>query len=233
MTWTDGRWSGARRLDAHQRRLGGAIVPRCVVVHTTDMHPAQYNGLLRNWTMGAGNGACAHFLIAREQARGVVQFAPITLNANHAGGAVHGWYRFPVDGVPGGGQRHPNVWAVGIELEGAGALCKRPDGVWYHPDTNLVIPYSDVYVDSRGRGWHAGTDYQREALGALLSDLQPELVGLPPGTTVKPDGDYQANGVPWAATVGPRVAGHVTLDPVNKTDPGPQWCAWLAALRLG
>lgn len=45
---------------------------------------------------------------------------------------------------------------------------------------------------------------------------------------VRPNGDYKANGVPWAKMEG-AIVGHATLDPTNKTDPGPFVTAWLKA----
>lgn len=46
-----------------------------------------------------------------------------------------------------------------------------------------------------------------------------------------PTGGYKKNMVPWADSGGhiyPRnTVGHVTLDPVRKTDPGPQVVGWL------
>lgn len=48
----------------------------------------------------------------------MVQFAPITRNANHAGGKTHGWWYTRAGGR--GRLIHPNTVAVGIELDNAG-----------------------------------------------------------------------------------------------------------------
>jgi N-acetyl-anhydromuramyl-L-alanine amidase AmpD len=223
--FTEGLWDKAKYVPANPRRVGAPIVPRAVVVHTTDMHPGQWNGLQRNWTMGAGDGACAHFAIGRDAGQGVVQFVPINRNANHAGGNPHGWFK-----LPDGSLVHPNTVTVGIELHAAGLLrATGKPGEWQHPDTGLLIPTTDVVVDSRGRGWHTVTAYQLEMLKRLLDDLRGTLLDvLPPETRVVPDATYASQGVAdYAAPVSSSLVGHVSLDPVNRMDPGPQVMAWL------
>jgi hypothetical protein len=119
LTWDNGWWRSARRTPAHEGRLGKTIVPRAAVVHTTDMQPGTFKTIVRSWTTRGGvQGAyhCAHFLIGRTPEDGVVQFAQITRNANHAGGPGPGY--FLVKDSRGLAQKvHPNTVAVGIELD--------------------------------------------------------------------------------------------------------------------
>lgn len=103
---------------------------------------------------------------------------------------------------------------------------RKVDGWWVHPDTGTRIPNDEVSVDEQGYGWHTVTAYQRDVLQALLTDLRHCLVALPPGTEVKPNGSYRGNRVEWADLSG-YIVGHATLDPYNKTDPGPFVCEWL------
>ncbi len=216
-----GVWYRAVYMPAHPGRVGPAIVPKTLVVHTTDMMPDSFQALVKAWTTSATNGACAHFLIGRDATQGVVQFVPITKNGNHAGGLIHGNYKLPT-----GALLHPNVVAVGIELHGAGLL-RLTNGKWVHQDSGRVVESSDVYVDSHKRGWHVITPYQLRMLAALIVDLG--LPGLPVGTTVAPDATYASQGVAdYAGTnLGPTIVGHCTLDPINKTDPGSQVMSWL------
>lgn len=224
MTFIVGYWSEAIQAPAHHARVGGSIVPHTIAIHTTDEHPRDHASQLKQWCEQPGEGTCAHFYIGRDASQGVVQMVPIVRNANHVGGpnGRHGWYVL-ADGT----HIHPNSWAIGIELDGAGLLHKRADGVWIHPDSGLPIATADVYIDERGRGWHVITDYQFEQLAKLLDALMPELRPLPAGVAIKSDGDHKANGVPWAGGLGPQIALHATLDPDRKTDAGPQAAAWL------
>ena len=222
-TWSLGLWHLANFRPMHPGRVGPTIQPRCTVVHTTDMHPNSFDALVKSWTTqpGAGNGA--HFLIGRTPEQGVIQFASLTRNANHAGGGTHGNYR-----TPSGSLVHPNTIAVGVELDCAGLLYRDAKGLWRSGEygagklvyNGTPLPLTDVYVDERGRGWHMITEYQRGMLLHLLADLQ---ACYPPGFnyTVAPNGTYQQNGTPWAACTNAQVVGHATLDPYNKTDPGP------------
>lgn len=202
-----------------------------MVVHTTDMAPGTFNALVKAWQSKPGAGNAAHFLIGRNEADGVVQFAPITRNANHAGGSPsHGWWKYK---TPAGGKLvHPNTVAVGIEIDNAGKLRRvaksggRYD--WYYRDGEkfVFIPEDEVSVDERGQGWHTVTAYQRDALAQLLRDLHQCLMIGP--ELIVPNGDYKQNGCPWAEMTG-RIVGHATLDPNRKTDPGPFVTAWLKA----
>lgn len=221
--WTAGWYLHAKQTPAHPGRVGGTILPKAVVVHTTDMHPSAHDDLVRAWSTkpGAGNGA--HFLIGRTAVQGVKQLCPITRNANHAGGSNgHGWWK-----TGAGKLIHPNTVSVGIEIDNAGKLRKTVRGLWVHPDSGRIIPPEDVYLGPRGTGWHKVNDYQLFELSELLRNLESCLGDLPPGTRISPNGDPAANGVPWAAGTDIKVTGHVSLDPANKNDPGPQVIAWL------
>lgn len=229
--WIRGAWTKATQTPAHTGRVGGTILPRAIVVHTTDMHPSQFGALRKAWQERPGDGACAHFVIGRDATQGVLQFVSITRNGNHAGGNPHGWWRSPpvnprTDG--NGTLYHPNTVAVGIELHAAGQL--KPTGKpgeYRHPDSGLLVPASEVELDAKGRPWHKVTPYQYAILRDLINDLMPLLGAWERGTAVKPDDTYESQGVPWAATPSIDVVGHVTLDPVNRNDPGPFVMEWL------
>lgn len=216
---------------AHPGRVGGPITAWSKVVHTTDMPPRMFHGLVSTWAKDAGRRAAAHFIIGRDAAQGVVQMVPIDRNANHAGGTLP-------DGTPSHGNYvntrgrriHPNTVAIGIELHAGGRLGKRhADGTWVHPDSKELVPDEDVFVDAKGVGWHKITDYQFAELDLLLNALEDVLPPVPAGTTIEPNGTYAENGVPWAAFDNAREVVHATLDPRNKTDAGPQVVAWMKA----
>lgn len=69
-------------------------------------------------------GDAAHFLIGRDAATGLIQLAPVTNNANHAGGSGHGNF------VAGAQKWHPNSVSVGIEVHCAGAV-QQVNGDWH------------------------------------------------------------------------------------------------------
>ncbi len=232
-TFLEGWYSEAIKHPIHTGRWGGQIVSRCTVVHTTDMRPGLMSALLKSWTSSAGvpprSGVGAHFLLGRQPAEdneenpsgGLVQMTPITRNGNHAGG---GGSFVKADRTV----VHPNRVAIGIEIDCAGYLGRRtPVGTWVHKDSGTTIAESDVYVDERGKGWHKVTDYQFAVLDALLRALDAHQTPVWPGLYVAPKGGYQANGVTWGAITGARVVGHVTLNPTDKSDPGPQTMEWL------
>ena len=208
----EGRWSLATYKEMYPGRIGRAIVPRTLVVHTTDMRPGSFAALVRNWTSQLGRGNGAHFLIGRTPAEGVIQFAPIHRNANHAGGNNPG----SIGGL------HPNTCSVGVEVDNGGRLVLK-GGKWTHPDTGYVYDTKDVFVEKANRAWEKKTWYQQEMLWKLWVALRPTLRAWPAGTVVQPNGPYLANGVStFAKAASPSLIGHVTLNPVNKTDPGFQ-----------
>jgi N-acetyl-anhydromuramyl-L-alanine amidase AmpD len=45
--------------------------------------------------------------------------------------------------------------------------------------------------------------------------------------TIASNGTYTDNGAKWAQLEHARIVGHVTLDPGNKTDPGPELIDWI------
>lgn len=221
--WTAGWYLHAKQTPAHPGRIGGLIQPKAVVVHTTDMHPDSHDALVKSWTTKPGAGNAAHFLIGRTAVQGVKQFCQITRNSNHAGGSNgHGWWKTPT-----GQLLHPNTVSIGIEIDCAGKLTRNAKGRWMHPDSGRVIPEAEVYPGPRGTGWHIVTPYQLFELSELLRNLEGCLSALPKGTRIQAHGDHAANGVPWAAGTDIVFTSHVTLDPCNKSDPGPQVVAWL------
>jgi hypothetical protein len=82
--WDGGWWRGARRQPAHPGRVGGRCTPWAVVVHTTDMAPGTWDGLMRRLQRDAGRGAGAHFWLGRTPEQGLVQSVAVDRNANHA-----------------------------------------------------------------------------------------------------------------------------------------------------
>lgn len=216
-TFTDGKWSEATYAQMHAGRIGRGIVPQTLVVHTTDMRPGTFGALVKSWTGQAGRGNGAHFLIGKTKEDGVVQFAPITRNGNHAGGPNCGGFRTPGGTVV----INPNVVSVGVEIDNAGRLVKDAKG-WYHRDTKYRFAAEDVFVDEKGRGWEKVTEYQEQMLRYLWQDLRPLLKPWPAGTTVTPNATYSSQGVTYAAAVSPSLIGHASTNPINKTDPGPQ-----------
>jgi len=229
-----GRWSLATRQDADPRRVGGAIVPFAIVVHTTDQPTETWNTLIRDWTTTRGDGSCAHFAIGRSAAEGVIQLVPIDRNANHAEGPGHGMF------VAGAQSWHPNSVSVGIELHCAGAV-KQIDGAWRYVERDkishvevphgMAIPAEDVIPDSRrpGRGWQRVTEYQYTQLGALLDGLEAALAPLPAGCVARSIEAPPAYGV--FATG--RVVGHVSLDAAERGDPWPPTCDWIRGRLAG
>jgi hypothetical protein len=222
-------WPHATRKPAHVGRIGPAIKPWCIVLHTTDMLPGTFESLVNSWTTRQGKGQCAHFLIGRNFAEGTIQFAPINRNANHAGGSKlvegkwvpdHGWF------VVGGKRVHPNTVSVGIEIHNAGQL-RLIDGQWRSWDYDKKQPQgaafdsADVEIDVRRptRGWHKMTEWQRTELAALISAIEGQMQKMPNDVSVETNGPQIH---PWATVRDFRIVGHVTLDPERKTDPGPE-----------
>ena len=216
-----GLWEQARQTPAHPGRVGGGITPRGLVVHTTDTYPGAFKTIVKSWTSASGKGNAAHFMIGRTPEEGVVQFVSIFKNGNHAGGPNHGYVR-----LSDGSLLHPNLCYVGVELDCAGAL-RGKGGKFYHPDTSKVIPTEDVAIDEKGRPWHKVTDYQITALKALWHDLYPITKPFPPGSSFILDASYQSQGVEWAKPRYVNLVGHASLNPIQKTDPGPQVMTWM------
>lgn len=235
----EGEYTGARHVAAGPRRMGGPITPRAVVVHTTDMLPRSFDALIRAWQGGAG--PCAHFIIGRTPEQGLVQMVPILRNGYHAGagaGATHGWW---VDEHREGLRVHPNDLAVGIELHSAGRLSwLTKDRATYSEDHKVLGEFSvaagEVHVDDLGRPWHKILDYQLDTLRDLLTALKPNLAdigNLHPAANAA----YVKNRSKWdtsyAVAVSRTLVGHVTLDTVNREDPGPQGMAFLNTFAEG
>lgn len=221
--WVDGWWANARRTPAHRSRVGGGIVPFAAVVHTTDMHPDSWAALVRAYTTVPAPNA-ATFGIGRTIEDGVVQFASVFTNANHAGGAGHGVF---LDAR--GQQYHPNLASVGIEIHNAGGL-RLVAGIWRWGESlngkpwapfGAPIPPIDVVPDPArpGRGWHRPSSYQLAMLDRLRSDLNLVLAPAPTGLRAVCRGKES---VPlWAQPVDARTSGHVSLDPDHRSDPWP------------
>lgn len=224
MTWTSGWWSGARKVQLHPGRMGGIIMPFGAVVHSTDIHPDDWSGLLHGYATQPARGNAAHFGLGRTPEQGEIQWAPITRNANHAGGSSHGVYM--VNGVA----YHPNLVTVSIEVHNAGGL-RLVDGAWRWGESpgsgkpwvphGAAFPVEDVEPDPirPGRGWHKPTAYQLERLKTLLDELEQVLNPLPVGAKTEARGKEQVPkwGIPRTA----RRVGHVSLDPDNRSDPWP------------
>src|SRR6185437_11024719 len=205
-TFNNGWWSLARQTPANAGRIGGAINPFAVVVHTTDMVPESWDGLLHSWTTQAGLGDCAHFIIGRDSSKGLVQMAPVTRNANHAEGPGHGSF------VAGQQTWSPNSVSVGIEVHCAGIL-HQVNGQWLLLENGQAqgapIPDDDVILDPQrpGVGYHKVTDYQYDQLGQLLDGLEAVLAALPAGCVAQSIEAPPAYGI---FPTGRRV-GHVSL----------------------
>jgi hypothetical protein len=224
-SFSDGWWSLAQQVPAFPGRIGGAITPFAVVVHTTDMTPESWDALIHSWTTQLGPGDAAHFLIGRDAATGLIQLAPVTNNANHAGGSGHGNF------VAGAQKWHPNSVSVGIEVHCAGAV-QQVNGDWHLIEGGVAqgdpIPEEDVIPDPQrpGRGWHKVTDWQYDQLQKLLVGLETVLDALPDGCVAQSIEQPPAYGI---FPTGRRV-GHVSLDAANRGDPWPPTCDWMRAL---
>lgn len=236
--WQDGWYLGAIRRPSHEGRWGKAIIPRGRVTHTTDMLPSTFDPLIRNWSRDRGRGNGAHFLLGRTPDQGLVQLCPINRNGNHAGGpivngkAVCGFIEM------GGKRVHPNTLYVGMEVHCAGRLdlvkgqwraCNRVKDAKTGKVTLVpkgeAIPSLDVEVDDKRpeRGWHKPTTFQLDQLALLYRDMDPHLKPFPADAKIIPSGEVPA----WAVARTLRDVGHISLDPVRKSDPGPQLMAWI------
>ena len=224
--WIDGWYRGAIRKPAHPVRVGGAIHAVMLGVHTTDMVPEDWPALVHGWQGRAGDGSCCHFGIGRTEQDGLLQFVPITRNANHMGGPLHG----VIDTAAATGL-HPNTLVVGVELHCAGGL-HLVRGQWRFVEGGAAhgapIPASDVIPDPDrpGRGWHVVTDYQRATLRELRAALESQLEPLPAGARARSRGERPPAFAVMPA--GSRLVTHVELDPTNRADPWRPTCEWLA-----
>ncbi len=227
----NGWLQGARKIPINPGRMGGVIVPRGMVVHTTDTLGGMA-AILKSWTETSLGGYGAHYLLGRRPSTdvdarapypggGLVQMVPITRNGNHVGGRNSRYGR-----VMTPAEVHPNSVYVGIELENGGRLVSL-NGHFVHQGSGVVVPPEDVDIDERGKPWHKITAYQFETLAKVLDAHQTAMAYLPKGSVLNPNGTYLANGVVWGAMPGTRFVGHVTLDPIQKTDPGPIMMKWL------
>lgn len=219
-----GYWIGARRVDPHPHRRGGATDPCVILDHTTDMHPDDWDALIEGWVKRPGDGACANLLVGQTEQHGVVQFTPIDHNGNHAGGLPppngHGWFVDPARP----GNIHPNLLTVGIEFHSAGGMLRLIGGAWRFVEDGKIhgapIAPSEVEPDPQrpGRGWHLLTPYQKMIRDWLHSDLDKALRPLPPGLRAVSTGEAVPS---WGVPRSMRFIGHVTLDPTNRADPWP------------
>lgn len=214
MNFKDGLCDAAKYLPACPARVGEAIDPMTVVAHTTDMPPETFDALLASWQKTPGKGDCAHFVIGRTPADGLVQLVPINRNANHAGGDHHGWI------IEGGKRWHPNEASVGIELHCAGRVELNHLGCWYSIEdgtSGKPIPASDVIPDPDrpGRGWHCVTEWQYQTLEALITALLATMRA--PHGVIEGRSPWQTP-APWAVGSG-RVLGHCSLDFLEREDP--------------
>jgi hypothetical protein len=180
------------------------------------MLPEEWAALIEAWTKRGGEGACANFLLGRDEAHGCLEQVPINRNANHMGGPGHGVFR-----VGGGIDLHPNQCAVGIEVHCAGGVVRLGDAWWLVEGKvahGSAIPDADVVPDPKrpGRGWHVVTDYQRRVLGELLDGLEPVLAPVPAGWVKVAFGETPPA---YAMLPGCRVATHAELDPVHRGGP--------------
>lgn len=218
-SFVDGWWSEAHRVDAHPGRVGPPITPVCIVDHTTDMHPDDWDALVNSWRTRPGDGACAHFLIGRDEAHGVLQLVPITRNGNHAGGPGHGVY---VDG--GGGRYHPNVLAVGIEFHCAGGQLRLVNNEWRFVEDGKMhgapIDAADVEINPARpfSGWHLLTPYQQDVRARLHAALDAAMRPMPEGLRAVSTGEAVPS---WGVPRSTRFVGHVSLDPTHRSDPWP------------
>jgi N-acetylmuramoyl-L-alanine amidase len=220
----DGWWSLATHREAHPRRVGGNIQPFAIVVHTTDMTPDGFDGLIHRWSTEEGKRNGAHFVIGRDAQQGVIQLVSINRDASHAGGPGHGSF------VAGSQTWSPNSVSVGIEIHCAGAV-RQHNGEWRLFDegrpSGAAIPASDVVLDPQrpGLGWHRITDYQYGQLNALLDGIESALEPMPNGCIAvsqetPPDYGIFPTG---------RIVGHVSLSASSRGDPWPPTCDWLRA----
>lgn len=205
-----------RRAPVAAWRLGGPCEPSAVVWHCTAMHPSTEEGLIRAWArprrLGDGVHA-AHVLIRRSGE--LVQLAPLTVNASHAGGPGAGRI----------GSRHPNTCSIGVELSSPGRVQRDARG-WRiaHQEPRVGVDAAWVVPDAEAPnwGWYLYTVEQLVAARGLLDMLTD--AGLPAGDlwrevvvhrTRPPAGEAADIKRPaWCIR-------HSDLSPHRRSDPGP------------
>lgn len=226
-SWLNGWWLHAKQTPAHPGRIGGPIAPWSTVFHTTDMLPGTFAAILNRLQTEKGAGNAAHFYIGRCASEGVHQVAPITRNANHAGGPGHGSYRTAAKNF------HPNLVAVGIEVHNAGGLRlvdkqwrwgERVNRIW--TPIGPAFDPAEVEIDPIHplRGWHRFTPWQLAALDQLLTDLEKVLAPMPAGAVAV---SAPEKAPAWADVKSARIVGHCDLDAANRSDPWPPGMRWL------
>jgi len=226
--FVNGWWSRARRVDAHAGRMGPSIRAVATGLHSTDMLPDDWEALIDSWSKRPGDGACANFLLGRDERQGVVQLVPTTRNSNHMGGTGHGVF------VIGGREVHPNLVTNSIEIHCAGGV-RLVNGQWRLVENGAAhgapLPAEDVIPDPArpGRGLHKITDYQRAMVKQLLADLHAAQAPLPAGTSTRAFGETPPS---WSKHAGCRVVVHAEMDPVHRADPWQHGCAFVRELGL-
>jgi N-acetylmuramoyl-L-alanine amidase len=230
---TDGIYIDADHQPAHPGRIGGAIDPFLLVIHTTDMLPDEHAALVSAWTSKPADGACAHFLIGRDESQGLIQFVPVNRNGNHVGGKTppngHGWV------VVDGKNVHPNLVTIGVEIHNAGGV-QLINGAWRLVEDGKAhgapIPNVDVTPDPKrpGRGWHNVTPYQLATLTKLAAAIVGHMRPMPAGAHTISTGEA----VPGWATppTSLPICGHVDLDPTNRSDPWPPLMLFLRGMTI-
>lgn len=211
----EGWYNLAKHKPADPGRVGKHTSPRAVVIHSTDMLPRTHNALVRSWTTQRGEGNAAHFLIGRTPEEGITQFVSCLRSANHAGGKLGG-------GVLIGDKRRIgwNLASIGIEVHNPGAL-RLDKGFWCY-DGEPFRDADDPEVEAMYcRGWLKYTDYQMEAVSTLIQTISvwPWFQPLPEYATISIDGNETPKA--WARVSDPVLVGHATINPMRKSDPGP------------
>ena len=222
--WDGGWYTDAIRKPAHPGRVGGPIKAWSIVLHTTDCLPTSLPGILNRWQNEKGEGDCAHFMIDLDGT--CYQLVSITRNANHVGGTTHGWFANAA-----GTLIHGNSVSIGIEMHCTGHVVQR-SGLWYLKDGTQMFQVSASLVTPDpahpGNGWVYPTQAQLDKASKLTLDLNAVLGPVPAGTRIVP------NGVPnkWAIMDSCRAIGHTSIDPNNRSDPGPRGLEVLRGLLL-
>lgn len=142
---------------------GGALRPRFVLIHYTAGRSADS---AIAWLCNPAARASAHLVISREG--DVTQLVRFNTTAWHAGDS-----RYQHQGEL---LQHWNRLAIGIELDNAGCVLKRPTGEWVQTATRAVFPASQVVeathqYEHSPRGWVEYTQIQLEVLDEVMLAL--------------------------------------------------------------